>query len=243
MPGSSPIERDINSIAYGSEIIRFSITYANRKTLAINVHPDMSVTVTAPQNAKLDQIREKVLKRAAWILRQQDYFADFLPPHPPRQYLSGETHHYLGKQYRLKIEENEEESVKLKGGWFHVRVRHKGDVQRIKMMLDEWLLSRARERFQISLEKCSGQLRKYGIGEPKLCIRKMKKRWGSCTRRGVIYLNHGLIKAPSQCIDYIITHELCHLKYPHHGKQFYSLMNRVMPDWEARKKRLERVTL
>jgi predicted metal-dependent hydrolase len=87
------------------------------------------------------------------------------------------------------------------------------------------------------------QLRKYGIGEPKLCIGKMKKRWGSCTGRGVIYLNPGLIKAPSHCIDYIITHELCHLKYPNHGKQFYSLMSRVMPDWGARKRRLESVPL
>jgi len=238
-----PAGSDADSVAYGGEIIRFSISYTNRKTLAISVHPDLSVMVTAPKKAGLDQIRQKVLKRAAWILRQQDYFADFLPPRPPRQYLSGETHHYLGKQYRLKVEEGEEESVRLKGGWFHIRVKRKGDAQRIEALLSEWLLSRARERFRISLEDCSGQLRKYGIGEPKLCIRKMKKRWGSCTGRGVIYLNPGLIKAPSHCIDYIITHELCHLKYPNHGKQFYSLMSRVMPDWGARKRRLENVPL
>ena len=201
------------------------------------------MTVTVPKKARLDQIRQKILKRAAWILKQQDYFADFLPPRPARQYLSGETHHYLGRQYRLKVEVGEEESVRLKGGWFHVRVRHKGDTRRIETMLDEWLLSRARERFQISLEKCSSQLRRYGFGEAKLCIRKMRKRWGSCTGRGVIYLNPCLIKAPSHCIDYIITHEICHLKYPHHGKQFYSLMSRVMPDWEMRKRRLERVPL
>lgn len=238
-----PVGPDVDSIAYGGEIIRFSISYTSRKTMAINVHPDLSVTVTAPQKAGLDQIRQNVLKRAAWILKQQDYFADFLPPRPPRQYLSGETHYYLGKQYRLKVEVSEEESVRLKGGWFHVRVKRKGDTRRIETMLDEWLLSRARERFRISLEKCSSQLLKYGIGEPKLRIRKMKKRWGSCTGHGVIYLNPGLIKAPSHCIDYIVTHELCHLKYPHHGKQFYSLMSRVMPDWEMRKGRLERVLL
>ena len=69
----------------------------------------------------------------------------------------------------------------------------------------------------------------------------MKKRWGSCTARGAINLNIELIKAPSHCIDYVVTHELCHLKCPDHGKAFYSLLNRVMPDWESRKKRLERV--
>jgi predicted metal-dependent hydrolase len=243
MPSSVPPVAETNSVTYGDEVIRFSISYTNRKTLAISVHPDMSVTVAAPQKARLDRIREKVLKRAAWILKQQDYFSGFLPSQSPRQYLSGETHYYLGKQYRLKVVEGDKESVKLIGGWFYVRVKCKDDRRRIETLLNEWLLSHAQERFRISLEKCSGQLRKYGIGEPKLYIRKMKKRWGSCTGSGVIYLNPGLIKAPSHCIDYIITHELCHLKYPHHGKQFYSLMNRVMPDWEARKRRLENVPL
>ncbi len=231
------------SIAYGKETIRFSLSYSHRKTLAINVHPDLSVTVTAPQGTKIEAVKQKVRKQAAWILKQRNYFSQFLPEQPPRQYVSGETHLYLGRQYRLKVVEGADESVRLKGGWICVQVKRKDDTQKIKALFDQWMLRRARERFQLSLEKCLEKMRRHEIAEPQLRIRKMKKRWGSCTGRGVINLNIELIKAPSHCIDYVVTHELCHLKYPHHGKKFYDLLARVMPDWEARKQRLERVKL
>jgi hypothetical protein len=231
------------SIAYGKETIRFSLSYSHRKTLAISVHPDLSVTVTAPQGTKLEAVKQKVRKQAAWILKQRNYFSQFLPEQPPRQFISGETHLYLGRQYRLKVVEGADESVKLKGGWIHVQVERKSDAQRIKALFEEWMLRRARERFRLSLEKCLEKMRRHEIAEPPLRIRKMKKRWGSCTARGAINLNIELIKAPSHCIDYVVTHELCHLKYPDHGKRFYDLLDRVMPDWEARKQRLERVKL
>jgi predicted metal-dependent hydrolase len=231
----------LHSIVYGKKIVHFRLRHSARKTLAISVHPDLSVTVTAPKEAALDQIKGKVRKRADWILRQQDYFSQFLPPQPQRQYMSGETHYYLGKQYRLKIEESQDEAVKLKHGRINVTVRDKSNSQLVAALLNEWLLMRARDRFQISLQKCNERLRKYRIENPQLRIRKMSKRWGSCTRQGVIYLNPELIKAPSHCIDYVVTHELCHVRHPHHGKEFYSLLSRVMPDWEGRKRQLEKV--
>lgn len=232
-----------HSIAYGKKTIRFSLGYSQRKTLAISVHPDLSVTVTAPREAKLEQVKQKVRKRAAWILKQQNYFSQFQPQHPPRQFVSGETHYYLGRQYRLKVVESEDESVKLKNGWICVQVAPKDDTQKTEALLNQWMLVRARERFQLSLQKCLEKLRRYEIAEPQLRIRKMTKRWGSCAGRGVINLNVELIKAPSHCIDYVVTHELCHLKHPNHGKEFQALLNRVMPDWEMRKKRLESVKL
>jgi len=232
-----------HSIAYGQKIIRFSLGYSERKTLAISVHPDLSVTVTAPRGAKVEQVKQKVRKRAAWILKQQNYFSQFQPQQPPRQFVSGEAHYYLGRQYRLKVVESEDESVKLKNGWICVQVASKDKTQKVEALLNEWRLERAREHFQLSLQNCLEKLREYEIAEPQLRIRKMAKRWGSCTGRGVINLNIELIKAPSHCIDYVMTHELCHLKYPNHGKEFQALLNCVMPDWKERKKRLEMVNL
>ncbi len=230
-----------HTIAYGKKTIHFRLSYTKRKTLAISVNPDLSVTVTAPPKATIEQIKSRVQKRAAWILKQQDHFTQFLPPSTPWQYRSGETHCYLGRQYRLKIEEDRAESVQLKQGRFHIRVKNKLDTVRVAALLNEWFLSRARERFSLRVQAWSETLRKYGVDAPPLRIRKMTKRWGSCTSQGVIYLNSELIKAPSHCIDYVVCHELCHLRHPHHGPEFYRLLSRVMPDWELRKRRLETV--
>ncbi len=237
MPESAPI----HSIKYGKATIRFSLLFSKRKTLGISVHPDLSVSVTAPIGTELEAISRKVRKRASWILKQQNDFAQFLPVPPARRYLSGESHYYLGRQYRLKVERAAEESVKLKGGRFLIRLRDTSDARRVKTLLDDWYGNRARERFQSSLSRCIEKLRP--LEEPPIKLRKMARRWGSCTSSGTINLNPELIKAPSHCIDYVITHELCHLVFPHHGREFYDLLTRIMPDWKMRKQRLERVVI
>lgn len=233
----------MHSINYGKENIFFSLNFSLRKTLSISVNPDLSVSVMAPEGAAIEKVKQKIQKRAPWILKQKEYFTQFLPAQTQRVYQSGETHLYLGKQYRLKVEKAKDESVKLKSGRLCVCVKEPADPQRIEALLNDWFKARAKERFSISLQKCWETMRRQKIAQPKLQIRKMVKRWGSCTPTGIIYLNSDLIKAPSHCIEYVITHELCHLKYPHHGREFYSLLVRVMPDWEKRKKRLEAVRI
>ncbi|HZG52988.1 MAG TPA: SprT family zinc-dependent metalloprotease [Pyrinomonadaceae bacterium] len=233
----------LHSVRYGAETIHFGLRHTNRKSLAISVLPDLSVAVTAPHDSPLELIRKKVKKRAPWILKQQDYFKGYLPKQPPRRYVSGETHLYLGKQYRLKVFESDVEAVKLRGGYIHVGVNDRSDTGRISSLLDGWLLSHARAQFERRLKACWERLRKQGIPYPKLRLRQMQKRWGTCTREGVIYLTPNLVKTPGSCIDYVITHELCHLKHSHHGKAFYDMLRRVLPDWEQRKTRLEKVNI
>ncbi len=92
-----------DSITYGTTIIEYSIMYANRKTLGIRVEPDGSVIMIAPENASLENIRDKAHRRAAWILRQKRYFESFGIPTTERQYISGESHLYLGRQYMLRV--------------------------------------------------------------------------------------------------------------------------------------------
>jgi len=233
----------LHSVRYGEEVIHFGLTRTGRKSLAISVLPDLSVVVTAPNGSPLELVRQKVRKRAPWILKQQDYFKAYLPQQPPRRYVSGETHLYLGRQYRLKVFESDAESVKLLGGYIHVGVKDRSDAERVRVLVDGWLLSHARAQFGRRLDACWERLRKQGVPYPVLRLRRMPKRWGTCTSTGVIYLNPGLVKAPGLCIDYVIVHELCHLKHPHHGKAFYEMLRQVLPDWEQRKMRLEKVNV
>jgi hypothetical protein len=231
---------EVHSIQLEKGLIDFGLKRSNRKTLAIAVQPDTAVLVTAPRRADLDVIKFKVRRRALWIRRQQTFFRAFLPPIPERRYVGGETHRYLGRQYRLKFIHGAEEGVKLKGQFFWVIARRK-DPARVRALLKEWYAASARKVFERSLITGIRRLNGRVKDVPRVQLRGMPKRWGSCTKRGLIYLNPELVKAPVSCVDYVLIHELCHLLHPNHGRDFYALLRRMMPDWETRKARLERL--
>ncbi|MCD4652812.1 M48 family metallopeptidase [bacterium] len=228
-------------LVYGADIIEYDVVFVNRKTLEIAVLPEGLVKVKAPMGSSQDRIKEKVRKRVRWILRQQRYFDQFKPWIPVRQYIGGETHRYLGRQYRLKISKGKPEGVKLVRGYFLVNVKGSGKPEEIKKLLDRWYLDKMKIQFQASLDRCWPFFEKAGLGKPDLRIRRMKTRWGSLSDRGAITLNTELIKAPRDCIDYVVTHELCHLKHKNHDTGFYKLLEIVMPGWGNIKCKLERM--
>lgn len=226
-------------ILYGEDKIEYKIFYSNRKTLEIAVHPDASVVVTAPINTETNSIKQKVLKRIKWIYKQQQFFQQFQPRSVQKQYLRGETHLYLGKQYRLKVIGGLREDVKLKLGYFIVSVKDKEDRERVKNLLEEWYIERAKVKLDEYFKICWNKFATKDAIPPILKIRKMKKRWGSLSKSGTLTLNSEIIKAPKECIEYVITHELCHTEFHNHSAKFYYLLKQVMPDWEKLKNKLE----
>lgn len=226
-------------VNFGSQDIRFKLQYSTRKTLGISVLPDLSVIVTAPNESNFGRVKELVKKRAAWILKQQAKFSEYLPGQPTRKYVSGETHLYLGRQYRLKVAEGTPETVKLKGRYIHITVTEKRGGEAVEMLLDGWYQERAKKYFEQKLVKCFDKFRRYEIEIPSIRLRRMSKRWGTCSAKGGIHLNPDLVKFPSSCVEYVIVHELCHLIEASHNRNFYQLLQRMMPDWERRKSRLE----
>ncbi len=229
----------LGEIRFGSETVSFTVNWRPRKTLAIHVYPDGRVVVDAPETASVEQVQAKVMKRAAWIMRQRRQFASCPPVLPKRRYIAGETHRYLGRQYRLQVAEGTEEGVKLEGGRLCVTARHVDNAARVKKLVTDWYRTRARTVFSARYEECLERAARAGIRHAGAWqLRYMNKRWGSCSRAGRITLNPELIAAPKECIDYVITHELCHLKEYSHNKAFFRLLGRVMPDWEERRRRL-----
>lgn len=226
-------------IQYGDTTIEFDLEYSNRKSLGITVHPDTTVLVKAPENTEYSKIKSKVQKRGRWILKQKDHFESFLPNTPERKYVSGETHLYLGKQYRLKLFEEEPERVKMVRGYIQVFTKDKTNKERIKGLLTQWYRNHFEKKIKDHLEENLEQFQQYNLEKPEIQIRKMKNRWGSCTPKGKLIINPEIIKAPSRCIDYVIIHELCHLIHPTHSKDFYALQTKMMPDWKKWKFRLD----
>ena len=227
------------TVLYGKETIRFKLLFADRKTLEIAVHPDKTVVVKAPLGTDYAAVEKKVLKRAGWIKRQLDFFRQFDPRTPGRNYVGGETHLYLGREYRLKIHRGKQNEVKLSRGFFQVRVNGANSAEHIKRLMDAWYAEKASFRFQESFDRCWQLFENSSKQKPRMQIRRMKRRWGSLSQKGLLTLNTGLVKAPRECIDYVITHELRHLHYHDHGPNFYRLLEKMMPDWEKRKLKLE----
>lgn len=229
------------SIEYGQGRIDYGLRFADRETLEISVHPDRTVEVVAPFGADDEEVANKVRRRARWILRQQRYFDQFVPRTPSRRYVSGETHLYLGRQYRLKVVEDDRPGVKLTRGRIFIATPQPRDTSRNAALLLSWYRGRAHVKFAERFGTLFPSFARLGLPEPLLVIRPLTRRWGSLSANGHMTLNRDLIRAPTPCIDYVITHELCHLVHRDHGPAFYDLLERIMPDWETRKARLERM--
>ncbi|MFP4040807.1 MAG: M48 family metallopeptidase [Desulfosudaceae bacterium] len=226
-------------IDYGSKRIFFELLPARRKTLEIAVHPDKRVVVRVPLDASIEAVKTKVKKRARWIIRQLNYFEQFDPRTPPRRYVGGESHLYLGRRYRLKIRKTGQNMVKLKQGYFQVMINGDTSPDKVRRMMEQWYRAKAGTWFPAILDDHLPPFARSGAKPPRLKIRKMKTRWGSLSAKGTLTLNLDLIRAPKSCIEYVITHELCHLVHRQHDAAFYRLLEKHMPDWEKRRHKLE----
>jgi predicted metal-dependent hydrolase len=228
-------------VRYGSTVITYRVERMKRRRAAIEVNPDLTVIVKVPALASVSAIRSAVREKARWILRQQRFFSDLLPKTPKRRLVGGESHLYLGRKYRLRVHEcHGEEAVTLSGGYLHLKIAASAARSKRVAVLQRWYLLQARRVFGERFQACLQHPAFRRIDDVHLIIRRMTRRWGSCTSRRNLVLNTELVRAPRGCIDYVITHELCHLIIPDHSRKFTNMLDRVMPDWRDRKRQLER---
>lgn len=230
----------VHCVTCGSREMVFSLERRKRKTLAIEVHPDGSVRVKAPLRLPLHQIRERVEQREGWIVKQQRRFAELPPPLPEREYVSGESYCYLGRQVRLMVIAGKLEAVKLRGSTLEVTLADPSETDRVRLLVQRWFRARAEEVFHERLAHCCNQVAPLGIAHPgTFTVRRMRRRWGSCSADGRILLNTQLVGASLSCIDYVIIHELCHVQQHNHSRAFYALLSAALPDWRERKRKLD----
>lgn len=229
-------------IAYGDEVIAFSLRRQPSRTVtrvAIHVEPDASVLVDAPDTAHLADVMTAVKKRARWIRQHVEAAKARLAHVLPREYVSGESLHYLGKRYRLKviIDLGSSAQARLRGAFLVVTVSTHDPVV-IRTALDAWYRQRAREVFAQRLQVVARPL-KWVHEVPPFRLQFMTRQWGSCSPTARITLNPWLVAAPRDAIDYVLLHEVCHLKHHNHSRVFYSTLTRHMPEWRRVKERLD----
>jgi predicted metal-dependent hydrolase len=212
------------------------ITKKDVKNITLKVKPSGEVILTVPKITSDEHIEFIVKKRTKWIEKKKEFFASFETTE--KEYVSGEDFKYLGRSYRLKVIESKKEAIKLQRGYLEIYVKNKNDLKRKQKLVYEWYYEKALlHSFNILQE--FNQIVKQEIKDIK--IRQMKTRWGSCNPyKSYINLNIELIKKPKICIEYVVFHELVHLIYLNHSKQFYDYLTTYMNDWEKRKAILEK---
>ena len=206
------------------------------KENSITVRPTGEVVVTVALDSSQAEIDSLLSRRSGWIAKQIAFFAEYRPV--VMQWISGETIKYLGRQYRLKIIKNEQETkVRLIGKYLQVHLVDTDNTEKKQRMVEEWYKVKA----EVYMRKIVTHYETIvGHTVKSLRIRKMKTRWGSCNpKRSFINLNADLIQAPKIAIEYVVLHELAHLVHPDHSAGFYSYLSVHMPDWKHRKQVLE----
>ncbi|KTD52243.1 zinc metalloprotease [Legionella quinlivanii] len=231
---------DTSYITFGIDKIPFELRAKRQEShrITIKVKPDCQVIVFAPPSATHDEIIVAVNKRAKWVYNKLSVFRSQQDYITPRQYLSGESHYYLGKKYVLKVIDMPEikPQVKLLRG--QLQLIESKSIKHRKQLLGAWYRQRAFDFFNQRLELLL-PIVPWIKERPSIHLRAMRTRWGNCSVKGKITLNTHLIKAPTACIDYVILHELCHIAEHNHSTKFYLLLNQVCPHWKKTKKFLD----
>lgn len=208
--------------------ITYSLTQTNRKTLSIYVEPDCSVTVRAPRNLNLDKINSIVDLKRPWIYKGIAELQELNQSKANRSLANGEGYLYMGKSYRLKIEKDLKQALSLSQGFF---------------MLDESQMHKAKEHF-IDFYKDKGRKhitervdyfkKRIGVEPKSVRMMELGKRWASRSKTGLNF-HWKVMLAPISVIDYIIVHELAHLKRKDHSPHFWETVESVMPNYAERK--------
>jgi len=241
MNDSLPIPAGLKQIdiCWGDRRILAELRRTQRRVLRIEVQPSGSVIVFAPSDADFGKIQDRTRRKRSWIFRELDRVSTRPALTPKRHFVSGETHLLLGRQYRLSIEHSNRPQVRVEGSRLNVLARCIEDQAQCRRLLAAFYSVTARIVFSERLDVVAQPFIRRGLRMPSLVVRRMSKRWGSYTPKGRIVLNVDLVRASPMLIDYVICHELTHAFHPDHGKEWRGLLNKVMPDWENRKARLE----
>ena len=205
------MEKDF--IESNGEKIYFYVQRKNVKNINLKVNIDKKVTLSIPMKMTLDKAKDFVKKKANWIKKQQDFYDTFVEQKENITFEDGETVYLLGKQYKMKIISDNANNVIINNKYIEIHIKEKYIESKsyIKKVYEKWLKQYAMNTLKDLVIKYQDILKKYGIKIPKIEIRQMKTRWGSCIPAcNKVIFNLNLIKTPMCCIEYVVLHELCH---------------------------------
>jgi len=234
------IEQD--SILFGKTQIDYDVVYSpRRRNATLAVYPLKQVEITVPTTIQQEKIKTLVERKAVWVIKQLVWFDQITQIDSVKEYVNGESFLYLGRQYRLKLnKENGKTEVRMRGKELEVTLKKQDTKQDtktlIKVAIWHWYREQALKNID---ESVSCYSKKLGIKKPKITIKNQYKRWGSCTSKNVVIFNFRIAMAPVSQLNYVVAHELVHIKHKDHSPKFWKKLNSIMPDYQDRKEKLK----
>ncbi len=238
-------EFELRTVAFKGGEISYRLERKRVKNLNLRVNPD-GVFASASPEVEAAEVDGFVASKGDYLLAALREFESYTRRTPcPKRYVSGESFPILGRDARLRVWQGAPTSssaIVYDGTFLTVTVAEPDDYGTKRRLVTDFYERLCRETFNEIVAENYPLVRKYGAPQPTVRIREMETRWGSCSAKtGVITFNKRLIAAPRYCIEYVAIHELCHLIYANHSKEFYALLTTFVPDWKERKNILNKL--
>ena len=234
------LSSDLRKVETERGAIVYTLERKEIKNINLRIRHDGKIFVSAPKRAQAQIIDCFVISKMNFITKALDKFIKNNNEKLEMQYISGENVTLLGKNMRISVVKDKSEYVSCDGVYVYIHVKRPDYYNRKKNLLNNWINTQCSIVFNDVIQEVHTRFVSYDIVMPQLVIRNMSSRWGSCLpNKGIITLNKRLIEAPKNCIEYVVYHEFCHFIHPNHSKEFYMLLQVMLPDWKRSKQILE----
>ena len=223
--------------------IEYKVIFSRRRSISISISPHDGVVVRAPKSVSPEKIDKFVNEKSAWIKKHLNNYSDSVRINYGKKYTDGEYHFIMGKENKLRLIASPVAFVRKYDDIIEVGLPDIRNTRKVKTLLDKWYREQAMQYFRLLLEKILRKYESYHFEPYSMVVRASKSRWGSCSAKGRISISSELIKLDEKFYEYIIVHELCHLKHPNHGKGFYNLLEELLPDYKLVRKELRKYVM
>ncbi len=221
--------------------IDYKLIFSRRRSIGIIIRPNKEVEVRAPYGVSLRAVEKYISKKKDWIKKNIERHSEIIQLNAGKKYINGEKYLFLGRELTLRIKNALFPSVNQIDTILEVTTDGKKGI--VKMLIGRWYIKKAEEIFSARLKEILIKYKEHDFSPSQLVVRSLRSRWGSCTSKGKITINTELVKLDERFIEYVIIHELCHLKYHNHGKDFYRLLEKLSPDYKTIRKEMRKYSI
>lgn len=227
----------MHSIQIGNTTVPYKLVFTGRKkTIELTIDLNKHLTVKVPREMTDDAIQINIFRKAKWIINNLDKMDDIILHETNKEFVSGEKYLLRGRRYRLNVSKDEKTTLKFNNGRFIATVPKDVSESEYRRHLQPLFLEYYQHKAEQVINERVKRYLKYFDDEPSLIkVQDLKGKWGNCSKTNQLRFNWKIVMAKTSIIDYVVVHEMCHLKHKNHSKEYWDSIKTILPDYEKRK--------